>query len=220
MSKEWAGTTYGNNWMHKYLIKMLRHIDVRILYVFTAIFVIPVCLIINPSRRIIFKYMRERLLYGYLKSAWCTYLNHCLFAQVVIDKFAMYAGKKLNIKIEGYEHFLNLSDKPEAFIQLSSHIGNYEIAGYSLKAEKKMFNALVYFGEKASVMQNREKLFDHSNIHMIPVSPDMSHLFEIDSALTKGEIVSMPADRIWGSTKKLKKNFLGADAYFPYMQFS
>lgn len=60
MEKEWAGTTYGNGWMHKWLIRMLRFIDVRILYGFVSIFVIPVCLAINPSRGLIYRYLRKR----------------------------------------------------------------------------------------------------------------------------------------------------------------
>ena len=220
MEKKWAGTTYGNEWMHKWLIRLLRYIDNRILYAFVAIFVIPVCLLINPSRKITYRYFRKRHGYNTIKAAWKTYVNHYLFGQVVIDKFAMYAGKNFETEIEGYEHFLNLASKDEGFIQLSSHVGNYEIAGYTLKADKKKFNALVFFGEKASVMQNRMKLFADTNIKMIAIRPDMGHLFEIDEALTNGETISMPADRIFGSQKKLTINFLGALADFPYGPFS
>lgn len=220
MEKKWAGTTYGNEWMHKWLIRLLRYIDNRILYAFVAIFVIPVCLLINPSRKITYRYFRNRHGYNKIKAAWKTYVNHYLFGQVVIDKFAMYAGKNFETEIEGYEHFLKLASKDEGFIQLSSHVGNYEIAGYTLKADKKKFNALVFFGEKASVMQNRMKLFADTNIKMIAIRPDMGHLFEIDEALTNGETVSMPADRIFGSQKKLTINFLGALADFPYGPFS
>jgi predicted LPLAT superfamily acyltransferase len=220
MEKKWAGTTYGNEWMHKWLIRLLRYIDNRILYAFVAIFVIPVCLLINPSRKITYRYFRKRHGYNKIKAAWKTYVNHYLFGQVVIDKFAMYAGKNFETEIEGYEHFLKLASKDEGFIQLSSHVGNYEIAGYTLKADKKKFNALVFFGEKASVMQNRMKLFADTNIKMISIRPDMGHLFEIDEALTNGETVSMPADRIFGSQKKLTINFLGALADFPYGPFS
>ncbi|WP_343285804.1 lipid A biosynthesis acyltransferase [Bacteroides sp. An269] len=177
-------------------------------------------MILNPSRKIIFHYMRKRMQFGCLRSAWYTYLNHCLFAQVVIDKFAMYAGKRFEVKVVGYDAYLRLLEKPDAFVQLSSHIGNYEIAGYSLKADKKAFNALVYWGEKESVMKNRMFLFKDTHIRMIPVSPDMSHLFDINAALSKGEVVSIPADRIWGSPKKLVKYFLGGEASFPYGPFS
>ena len=210
--QEWAGTTYGNAWMHKWLIRMLRHIDVRILYLFVAIFVIPVCLVLNPSRGIG---------YGRLKSAWKTFVNHCLFGQVVVDKFAMYAGKQFDVEIENYNEFTTrASRKEEGFVQLSAHIGSYEIAGYTLAVEGKSFNALVFAGEKASVMQNRDKMFAGTNIKMIAIQQDMSHLFEIDKALTDGGIVSMPADRINGSQKCIEHVFLGAKAKFPLGPFS
>ncbi len=218
--KEWEGTTYGNAWMHKWLIRLLRFTDVRILYAFTSVFVIPVCLLINPSAGIIYRFFRERMGFGRLKSALKTYQNHCLFGQVVIDRFAMYAGKKFRIEIEGLEYYQKLTSGKESFIQLSSHMGNYEIAGYTLMHDKKALNALVFFGEKASVMSNRARLFSGTNIKMIPIRPDMGHLFEIDQALQRGEIVSMPADRIFGSQKKLQISFLGQVADFPYGPFS
>ena len=220
LKEQWAGTTYGNEWMHKWLIRMLRCMDVTVLYAFVAVFVIPVCLVLNPSRGIAYRYFRRRIGYGRLKSAWKTYVNHCLFGQVVIDKFAMYAGKKFHIEIEGEEHFLNLAAQEEGFVQLSAHIGNYEIAGYTLVSKSKRFNALVYAGEKASVMRNRDKMFAGTNVGMIAISSDMSHLFEIERALENGEIVSMPADRIFGSKKDMEHDFLGAKARFPIGPFS
>ena len=219
--QEWAGTTYGNEWMHKWLIRMLRYIDVRILYLFVALFIIPVCLVLNPSRGIAYRYFRQRIGYGRMKSAWKTYVNHCLFGQVVVDKFAMYAGKKFVVEIENYNEFIDrAARKEEGFVQLSAHIGNYEIACYTLAVEGKRFNALVFAGEKASVMRNRSKMFTGTNISMIAIQPDMSHLFEIDKALTDGGIVSMPADRINGSKKCIELDFLGAKAKFPLGPFS
>lgn len=220
MNNNWAGTTYGNEWMHRWLIRLLRHIDTRVLYVFVAVFVIPVCLMLNPSRGIIYRYFRQRIGYGRLKSAWKTYVNHCLFGQVVVDKFAMYAGKKFNIEIEGAEQFTELTKQKEGFVMLSAHIGNYEIAGYTLVSKVKRLNALVFAGEKASVMRNRSKMFAETNTNMIAIQPDMSHLFEIDKALTDGEIVSMPADRINGSQKNIGHVFLGSKAMFPLGPFS
>lgn len=199
---------------------MLRYIDVRVLYAFTAIFVIPVCLFVNPSGAIIYRYFRKQHGYGPLKSSLKTYQNHCQFSQVVIDKFATYAGKTFRMEIEGIEHFQQLAKGEESFVMLSSHIGNYEIAGYTLSSEQKPLNALVFFGEKASVMDNRAKLFADTNTRMIPIRPDMGHLFEIDQALQNGEIVSMPADRLLGSQKKLQIPFLNGTAAFPYGPFS
>ena len=47
--QQWKGNTYGNGWMHRWLVKMLRIIDVRILYAFVSIFVIPVVLVVNSE---------------------------------------------------------------------------------------------------------------------------------------------------------------------------
>lgn len=216
----WVGTTYGNNWMHRWLIKTLRVIDVRILYAFSSVFVVPPTMIVQKKeRKAIYKYFRERHGHSRIKSCWLTYLNHCAFAQVVIDKFAMYAGKRYKITIDGYEAFEELSKASDGFVQLSSHIGNYEIAGYSLVAKDKRLNALVFGGEKESVMKNREKMFGDKNIRMIAMQPDMSHVFLLNSALSDGEILSMPADRLFGSEKCFAIDFLGKEAHFPQGPF-
>lgn len=217
---EWVGTTYGNEWMHKWLIRFLRVANVRLLYLFAFVFIVPPTLAINiKARKAIYRFYRQGFGYGRLKSCWMTYKNHCSFSQVVIDKFAMYAGKKFKITIDGYDRFLSLSDQPTGFVQLSSHIGNYEIAGYSLVAKTKRFNALVFGGEKESVMANRSKMFKGNNIRMIPMTADMSHLFVIDRALSDGEILSMPADRVFGSQKSFLMDFMGAKARFPQGPF-
>jgi len=204
--------------MHRGLIMLLRVIDIRIIYVFTYVFVIPTYLF-RPGFKHIYRYFRERWGFGPVKAFFKTYQNHCMFSQVVIDRFAMYAGKHFHFDIEGYEHFQQLADKPDAFIQLSSHIGNYEMAGYTLSS-KKPLNALVFWGEKQSVMENRAKMFSDKNIHMIATKEDMSHLFLIDSALQKGEIVSMPADRMFGSNKSVDESLLGAPVKLPQGPFS
>ena len=216
--RQWEGTTYGNGLMHRWLIGLLRGIDIRILYVFAYVFVVPPTLF-RRGFKYIYRYFRKCFGCGVLRAFWKTYQNHCMFAQVVIDRFAMYAGRKFDIEIEGNEHFLHLAEQPGSFVQLSSHVGNYEIAGYTLVASQKPMNALVYRGEKETVMQNRTKLFSQTNIRMISISDDMSHLFLIDQALTRGEIVSFPADRILGSEKFVAARFLGREAHFPMGPF-
>lgn len=177
-------------------------------------------MVINKTaRKAIYKFFRTKMKFSALKSAWMTYCNHCAFSEVVIDKFAMYAGKKFKITLDGYDQWEELSKSEKGFVQLSSHIGNYEIAGYSLVAKDKRFNALVFGGEKESVMANRSKLFVENNIRMIPMKADMSHLFVIDSAISNGEILSMPADRVFGSQKCYSMSFFGEEAKFPQGPF-
>lgn len=218
--KQWAGSTYGSGWMHRCLIRSLRFIDVRFLYLFSAIFVIPVCLVLNESRKTAYHYFRRILGYGRCKAAWSVYVNHCLFGQVVIDKFAMYAGKRFDVEVDGMQYFNELAGRDEGFLHLSSHIGNYEIAGYTLVSERKTINAVVYAHEKATVMENRNNMFVKTNIKMITLKEDMSHLFEIDEAVCGGDIVSFPTDRFMGQAKCVECDFLGRPAKFPQGPFS
>lgn len=217
-----ANTTFGSAWLLRQLIVCLRYVDVRLIYAFTSIFVMPVCLLLNTnhSRTTAFCYFRQRHGFGIFRSAWLTYLNHCRFAEVVVDRFAMFAGKKFRLTIEGYEEFLRRAEQTEGFMLFSAHIGCYEIAGYSLVSKSKRFNALVYGGEKATVMQGRQQKFADKNIRMIPIQADMSHLFLVNDALANNEIVSMPADRVVGSSKTLTVTFLGAKAKLPMGPFS
>jgi Predicted acyltransferase len=118
----------------------------------------------------------------------------------VIDKFAMYAGHKFKMAYQGKEHYDALLAKPEAFIQLSAHIGCSEILGYTLHVDKPC-NVLVYGGEKASLMSYREASFGDMNIRMIPVGVEGSHSEDIVEALDRGEILSAFADRFMNINK-------------------
>ena len=206
--------------MHKALIRLLHFTDVRILYLFADIFIIPFCLIFNKSRKTAWDFYRRRLNFGRARSCWLTFRNHCLFAQVVIDRFAMYAGKSFNVQIEGTDYFKELEQREEGFVQLSSHIGNYEIAGYSIVSSRKQIHAIVYSFEKESVMKGRGNMFSRTNVSMIALQPDMSHLFEIDRALSAGDIISFPADRHMEGGRCITAEFLGKAAKFPQGPFS
>lgn len=215
-------TTFGNVWMHRQLVRSLRIIDVRLLYAFVALFIIPVCLLLNTnhSRTFAYRYFRNRIGRGRLHAAWSTYVNHCMFGQVVVDRFAMFAGKRFKVEVVGYDNYLRLAAKPDGFVLLSSHIGCYEVAGYTLAVKNKRFNALVFGGEKASVMEWRKEKLKQNDVHMIPVQPDMSHLFRVNEALANHETVSMPADRMVGSSKFLTVKFLEAESHLPMGPFS
>lgn len=217
---EWKGTTYGNSWMHRHLVGMLRVIPPRLIYAFAKVFVIPPTVAINTNgRRYAYSFARKRLGLGRFDAIKYVFRNFNAFAEVIIDRFAMYAGRKFDVELEGYDYYLSLDSSPSGFVQLSSHIGNYELAGYTLKAKNKRFNALVFGGEKATVMANRQSMFAPNSIRMIPMSADMSHLFIINEALDNGEVVSMPADRVFGSAKSYSLPLLGANANLPQGPF-
>ena len=217
---EWSGKTDGQPWMQRSLIAMFRVLPLGLLYGLMAFVVLFYMIFNRKGYRAMFRFFRDRMGYGRLKSFWSVYVNHFRFGQVILDRFGVYAGKKYQFISEGQELMDESETHPEGFILLSSHVGNYEIAGYSLKPKKKRFNALVYAGETATVMENRQRLLSQNNMSMIPVKEDMSHLFTLNAALDNGEIVSMPADRIFGSQKSTECRFFGATTHFPLGAFA
>ena len=217
---EWSGKTDGLPWMQRSLIAMFRVLPLWLLYGVMALVVPFYMLFSRKGYQAMYRFFRDRMGYGRWKSFWMVYVNHFRFGQVILDRFGVYAGKKYRFFTEGQELMDELETHPEGFISLSSHVGNYEIAGYSLKPKNKKFNALVFAGETATVMENRQRILSQNNMSMIPVKEDLSHLFAVNAAIDNGEIVSMPADRIFGSQKSLSVKLLGADAKLPLGPFS
>jgi len=212
----WQGNTSGTTWMHQTLIRSFRIMNLRFVYLGMAVFVIPFYMLFAHKGYItMYHYFRRRRHYGVWKSFLYVYLNHYRFGQVILDRFAAYAGKEFEFELDGYPLFERLSEGEEGFVILSCHVGNYELAGYSITSMRKRYNALVFSGEAETVMENRNRMLSKRNIRLLMVKEDMSHLFTLNEALSNGEIASIPADRIFGSPRHIDCDFLGCKAHFP-----
>lgn len=218
---DWKGTTGGQPWMQRSLVRILGIVDPRLIYAVVAL-VVPFYMLFSHRGYLAqYHYFRQRHGETWLRAFIHVYVNHFRFGQIIVDRFAMYGGRRFKLVMDGYDEvWKRLEANAEGFIQMSSHIGNYELAGYSLRSETKRFHALVFEGETETVMKNRDKVFTPNNIVMVPVMPDMSHIFTLNTALADGHIVSMPGDRIFGSQKALTCRLLGAEARFPLGPFS
>jgi predicted LPLAT superfamily acyltransferase len=170
----------------------------------------------------IYRYFRQRLGYSCWRSFTGTYRNHFVFGQVVLDRFAVFAGRgdRFEVVVRGEEHFTRLSNGERGFIIAGSHVGNFEIAGYLLDASVKRVNALVFPGETRTMQEGRAGVLGRRNTRLVPVEEDMSHLFLARAALGAGEIVSMSCDRLSGSSRGVTCDFLGGRATFPAGPFA
>ena len=205
--------------MQRTLIRLYRLLPLWFLYGVMAL-VIPFYILFDgKGRRASWRFFRKRIGYKSLRSSVHVYLNMFNMGMVVLDRFAAYSGKKFRVERDDSGIYQVYCSGKDGFVILSSHIGNYEMAGYSLMSPKHM-NVLVYAGETATVMANRQRMFELDNVTMVPVSEDMSHLFKLNYALSEGEIASLPADRLFGSSKAVRCSFLGADASFPAGPFT
>ncbi|MDR2232113.1 MAG: lipid A biosynthesis (KDO)2-(lauroyl)-lipid IVA acyltransferase [Tannerella sp.] len=219
--KEWEGVTGGHTFGQKALKILFSLFNVRVGYAI-LIFVVPFYMLFAHRRYLaIYLYFREQQGYMPLKSFWKTFVNHFIFGQVMMDRFAVYAGKQHIFKVDNPDNdlFLAMVDDPRGCILAGSHIGNPELCGYLLTQQKKRINSLIYSGEAAEVQKNRSKILETNNVRLIPVTDDMSHIFFINEALTNGEFVSMPCDRNYGSEKCVECDFLRGKADFPIGAF-
>lgn len=214
-----GGISYGNAWLYATLIKWLRVVDIRVFYVFAAVFVIPFTLILSAGSRITFRYFYQHRSYGWLRAWIATYRSHCLFAQTVVDKFAVYAGRKFQFSYEGLDYYETITAHPGALLQMSAHIGCSEILGYTL-SRKKVYNVLVDGTEKESMMKYRRSAFEKTKIRMIPVGNGAESSRSIAAALERGEIVGVFADRFANSNKVVTSRLFGQEIRLSRGMFS
>lgn len=201
-------------------MRIVRHVPLRLMYGFVAIFVVPFYFLFSKGYKPIYHYFNQRLGYRPAKAFFGVYRNFCRFSQVILDRFYMFGGGKFDVQVEKYHLYQELAEGEPGFMILSAHVGNYELAGFSLVATKKRFNALAFGEEAEAIMENRERLFAGTNINIIPVKDDLSHLFALNNALDNGESVSFPSDRLLGNQRTVTCEFLGAPAHFPMGPFA
>lgn len=221
-SDKWKGVTGGGSFGQRSLIFLFKHCSVRVGYAMMYI-AMPFYLIFGgKARRAMIHYFQMVYGYGYWKSLWNCWRDYINFGKVMLDRFAVFAGKKEKFKVEedSMELFTDLTKQPGGFMMVGSHTGNFEICGYLLKQDLKKIFALVFGGEGEVLQRQRFAQMSKNNVEMVPVSDDMSHLFVINEALQNGGIVSMPADRIFGSAKSVSCKFGQAVADFPVGPFS
>ena len=205
--------------MQRTLIRVLRLLPLRLAYGLMA-FAIPFYVLFDGrGRKASYRFFHRHIGYGPLKALWHVFVNMYNMGKVVLDRFAAYGGHRFRIVDEGHEHWAREMDADTPVLLLSSHLGNFELCGYMMPQPRPL-KIVVYADEAQTVMENRMRMFAANRIQMIPVRKDMSHIFEINAELASGGMVSMPADRCWGSAKVFRIPFLGEEASFPAGSFT
>ena len=204
--------------MQRTLVRLFRWMPLGILYGIMALVVPFYMLLDRRGFRASYAFARRRLGKGRMAALAYVYRNEYRMGQVVLDRFAAFAGKAFRIDLSGAGRFYELSRKG-GFLMLSSHTGCFELVGLQYPSPVPV-HALVFPGETETVMKHRRQLFGRTNVSMIAAREDMSHLFQISNALADGEIVSMPGDRVFGSKRTLRSPFFGEPASFPAGPFS
>ena len=220
-AQQWQGKTSGGKFGQRFLLSFLKRFKVTALYP-VLLLIIPFCLIFaRKPNRALYHYFHNIHGYGWWKSLCATARTAHTFGKVVIDKFAIWAGRSEQFQV-AHEHpeiAQRLFEQEKGALFAGSHIGNFELLATAFKDNPKKINVIIYGGESELLAEQRSSTFAKNEVNLIPVKEDMSHLFTIKNALDNGEVVAILCDRLFGSPKKKSLDFLGHPADFPLGPF-
>lgn len=209
----WDGKSKGTSLGYRIFVMVLSWFGIVPAY-FLLIFVAFYYLIFSrESNKAIYYLLRQRLKFSLLKSIIGIYKNYYYFGQSMIDRVAGYHHFKF---IREGEHYLtDLMAEKKGAILISAHVGNWEIAGRLLDLIDTRINIVMFDNEDPKIKQYLEKIKDF-NVNVIFIKKDgVSHVFEINEALNRNELVCIHGDRFMPGTQVTKMNFLGEEANFP-----
>lgn len=212
--RAWNGQTGGTHWMQRALVWMIQHWGLPFVYGIMHLWLVWYVLVRPVERNGAYRYHRHRGR-GRIAAAFDVYRSFYHFGKVILDRFAVYSGHQFEIIVDNRERYYNKMTSKDGFVLLFSHIGNSEMAAYSMATPDKRMHILAFGGETPVVMEQRARVLEKNNIGMIIVNPgDMNHIFEINNVLNRGEVLAVAGDRRWGE-KTIDCTVLGAKAPLP-----
>lgn len=216
---DWDGKSKGSLLGYKIFVFSIKKLGIRAAYLILFFVALYYFIFLKESNRAITYYYRKRLQYSYLKSKWCTFKTYIVFGKTIIDKTAISAGlrNKFTYEFDGVEVLKELLAEKKGGVLISAHIGNFEIAEHffgEIDLDCRI-NLVTVDQEVTAIKEYMESVTKKSSIKFILVKDDMSHIFEINNALSNNELVCFTGDRYFPGTKHLEGDFLGEKANFP-----
>lgn len=219
MAAEWKGKSRGTVFGYKIFIFCIKKLGLRsayfVLYFVAAYF----CFFAKDSTVSSYYYFRKRLKYSRLKSLVSIYRSYFVFGQTIIDRIAISSGlkSKFTYDFDGVERIKEVLKQKKGGILISAHLGNFEIAEHFFgELEERDFISLLTTDVEHTAIKNYlSTVVKKSNIKLILIKEDLSHIFEINAALTRNEIICITGDRYIKGSKHLTHELLGEEAKFP-----
>lgn len=217
---KWKGRSKETILGYRIFVWCIKNLGIRSSY-FVLYFVAAYYFIFEKkSNQYISYYFKKRLGYSFWKTVISRYKSYFTFGQTLIDKTAISAGlrNKFTYEFDGIENLRNLLAEKKGGVLISAHIGNFEIAEHffadidfdcqiNLVTTNLEVTVIKEYLDSISVKQ--------SGIKFIYVKDDMSHIFEINEALSKNELICFTGDRYFEGSKFLEADLLGETAKFP-----
>ena len=216
---QWDGKSKGTVLGYKIFVFFIKNVGVKSAYLILYFVASYYFIFLKKSNTSIFYYFRKRLGYSYLKSKRMVFKSYYTFGQTIIDKIAIGAGLKSKFTYEhdGRDILIKLLEEKKGGVLISAHIGNFEIAEHFFSEIDVNFqiNLVTTDLEHSTIKKYLESITQKPTVNFILIGYDLSHIFEINSALARNELVCFTGDRYFEGVKSLSEKLLGQEALFP-----
>jgi predicted LPLAT superfamily acyltransferase len=216
---QWDGKSKGTVLGYKIFVFFIKKVGIKSAYLILYFVASYYFIFLKKNNASIFYYFRKRLGYSYIKSKQMVFKSYYTFGQTIIDKIAIGAGLKSKFTYEhdGGEIIIKLLEEKKGGVLISAHIGNFEIAEHFFSEIDVNFqiNLVTTDLEHSTIKNYLESITQKPTIKFIIIADDLSHIFEINAALARNELVCFTGDRYFEGVKSLSENLLGQEALFP-----
>ncbi|EKT4509307.1 LpxL/LpxP family acyltransferase [Flavobacterium psychrophilum] len=216
---QWEGKSKGTVLGYKIFVFFIKKAGIKTAYFILYFVATYYFIFLKKSNRAIFYYFKERLGYSYFKSKKMVFRSYYTFGQTILDKVSISAGMrdKFSYEFDGVEILKKLLEEKKGGVLISAHIGNFEIAEHFFSEIDVDFqiNLVTTDLEHSAIKNYLEKISKKSGIKLILIQDDLSHIFEINAALARNELVCFTGDRYFEGVKSLTEKLLGQEAKFP-----
>jgi len=215
----WKGKSRGTLLGFKVYVKIIRTLGLfpayAILYGVAAYFM----LFSYTSTRSTFYLFRKRLGKSFLASLIHVYRSYINFGKVQLDRIAITNGlkHKFTFEFDGVTHINDLLKKKQGGILLTAHIGNFNLAKHFFEQQHTdaVVNLVVTDFENEQIKQFMHTVTGTSEVNIIVMRDDLSHIFAMKKALEQNELLIFAADRFTQKAGTMTAGFLGKTTRFP-----
>ncbi|TYA73943.1 LpxL/LpxP family acyltransferase [Seonamhaeicola marinus] len=223
MAAQWKGKSRGTVLGYKIFVFAMKKLGIKAAYFILYFVAAYFCFFSKQNAKAIYYYFNKRLKYSKLKSLFSVYRSYFVFGQTIIDKVAISSGlrHKFTYEFDGIELIKQALKNKKGGVLISAHVGNFEIAEHFLGdlSEDTSICLLTTELEHTAIKEYLESVTKKSNINFIFIKEDLSHIFEINAALAKNQLVCITGDRYVEGTKYVEEELLGLKAKFPQGPF-
>ncbi|KAF2336388.1 LpxL/LpxP family acyltransferase [Flavobacterium daemonense] len=216
---QWDGKSKGTVLGYRIFVFLIQKAGVKSAYALLYFVASYYFLFLKKSNKAIFYYFKERLNYSNFQSKKMVFKSYYTFGQTIIDKISISAGmrNKFTYEFDGIEILKKLLAEKKGGVLISAHVGNFEIAEHFFGDIDLDFqiNLVTTDLEHSAIKNYLESVTQKSAVKFIIIKDDLSHIFEINSALANNELVCFTGDRYFEGTKSLSAEILGKEANFP-----